>query len=87
MGLVNVRVRVRVRVRARVEARLGLIIYRGERVARRICERFLSEFEVVLHVVDELAGHRGHIEDTAESRDGLVDGLRGSRLPQLRVLA
>lgn len=46
--------------------------YRGKRVARRVFERLLRDLEVVLHVANELVGHGGHVEDIAESRDGLV---------------
>ena len=42
-------------------------------MARRVFERFPRDLEVVLHVVNELAGHGGHIEDIAKSRDSLVD--------------
>ena len=68
-GRDTVTLRVEIRVRARVGVRLGS--YRGERVASRGCKRSLRDFKVVLHLVDELAGYRGHVEDVAESRDGL----------------
>ncbi len=42
-------------------------------MASRGRQRTLRDFEVVLHLVDEVAGHGRHVEDIAESRDGLVD--------------